>query len=242
MRERAGLTVVTALNGQEALDKLATEGPFDGVLMDCQMPVMDGYTASQRIREQTQWASLPIIAMTASAMAADRERVLESAMNDHITKPLDLSQMFTIMARWIVPAKPAIHGDLATGMVGSPMALASSLDTVDGLARCMDNLDLYRRLIKGFAKTQQDFAARFQAASNDTEQALHVTHTLKGLAGNIGAKKLLAATNELEQALHNRLDHHSALKQTLDELPLVLADIATLLQAEHADTERKSVV
>jgi two-component system sensor histidine kinase/response regulator len=233
--ERAGLTVVTALNGKEALDKLATDGPFDGVLMDCQMPVMDGYTASQRIREQTQWASLPIIAMTVSAMAADRERVLESGMNDHITKPLDLSQMFTIMARWIVPAKPAMNAGANLGVASTPMALASSLDTVDGLARCMDNLDLYRRLIKGFAKTQQDFAARFQTASNDTEQALHVTHTLKGLAGNIGAKKLLAATNELEQALHNRLDHQPALKQTLDELPLVLADIATLLQTDHVD-------
>ncbi|MBP7484867.1 MAG: response regulator, partial [Aquabacterium sp.] len=143
--ERAGLTVITALNGQEALDKLATEGPFDGVLMDCQMPVMDGYTASQRIREQTQWASLPIIAMTASAMAADRERVLESGMNDHITKPLDLSQMFTIMARWIVPAKPAMTAGANLGVASTPMALSSSLDTVDGLARCMDNLDLYRR-------------------------------------------------------------------------------------------------
>ncbi len=229
--ERAGLSVVTALNGQEALDKLRDEGPFDGVLMDCQMPIMDGYTASQRIRAEEQWSTLPIIAMTASAMAADRERVLQSGMNDHITKPLDLSQMFTIMARWIIPAKPAMGQSTATHR-GTNIPLTAALDASDGLARCMGNLDLYRRLVKGFAKTQQDFGERFQQASNDTEMALHVTHTLKGLAGNIGAKTLLAAANDLEQALHNGEDHQAALQQVLSELPLVLADIEQLLAAQ----------
>ncbi|HET8871265.1 MAG TPA: response regulator [Aquabacterium sp.] len=229
--ERAGLSVVTALNGQDALDKLRQEGPFDGVLMDCQMPVMDGYTASQRIRAEQAWAHLPIIAMTASAMASDRERVLQAGMNDHITKPLDLNQMFTIMARWIVPAKPAM-GHESTEALRPAIPLTSALDTVDGLARCMGNLDLYRRLVKGFAKTQKDFADRFVQAENDTDQAIHLTHTLKGLAGNIGARNLLAAANELEQALHNDLDHQEALKHTLEELPRVLADIAQLQQAD----------
>ncbi|MDE2000281.1 MAG: response regulator, partial [Burkholderiales bacterium] len=174
--ERAGLSVVTALNGQEALDKLRREGPFDGVLMDCQMPVMDGYTAAQRIRAEQAWATLPIIAMTASAMASDRERVLQSGMNDHITKPLDLNQMFTIMARWIVPAKPAM-GHESTEARRPAMPLTSALDTVDGLARCMGNLDLYRRLVKGFAKTQKDFAERFAAVEQDAEQAIQITHT-----------------------------------------------------------------
>ncbi|HET8870025.1 MAG TPA: response regulator, partial [Aquabacterium sp.] len=198
---------------------------------DCQMPVMDGYTASQRIRAEQAWANLPIIAMTASAMASDRERVLQAGMNDHITKPLDLNQMFTIMARWIVPAKPAM-GHESTDAVRPAIPLTSALDTVDGLARCMGNLDLYRRLVKGFAKTQKDFADRFAQAESDTDQAIHLTHTLKGLAGNIGARNLLAAANELEQALHNDLDHQEALKHTLEELPRVLADIAQLQQAD----------
>ena len=91
--ERAGMTVVVATNGQEALDRLNADGAFDGVLMDCQMPVLDGYSATERIREQAQWQSLPVIAMTASAMATDRERVLRSGMNDHITKPLDIIEL-----------------------------------------------------------------------------------------------------------------------------------------------------
>ncbi|MEY4766790.1 MAG: hypothetical protein RI907_3463, partial [Pseudomonadota bacterium] len=101
--ERAGLRVVLASHGGEAIDALRTQGPFDAVLMDCQMPVMDGYTATEAIRAQAQWQQLPIIAMTASAMANDRERVLACGMNDHITKPLELAQMFNILARWIRP-------------------------------------------------------------------------------------------------------------------------------------------
>jgi len=87
----AGMVVTLATNGQEALDALARDD-FDGVLMDIQMPVMDGYTATREIRKQPQFADLPVIAMTANAMAGDREKALEVGMNDHIAKPVDLEQ------------------------------------------------------------------------------------------------------------------------------------------------------
>ncbi|MBI5925149.1 MAG: response regulator [Aquabacterium sp.] len=249
--QRAGLSVVTAANGQECLDRLAAEGPFDGVLMDCQMPVMDGYTATERIRARPEWHSLPVIAMTASAMAADRERVLGCGMNDHITKPLDLGQMFTIMARWISPAQPAVPPRPDQAMA-SPTATSAtpaidtdaqpaghlgSLDTADGLSRCMGNMDLYLRLLKGFAKTQHDFAAQLTAAP-DEEAALLLTHTLKGLAGNIGATRLLQDVTQLEALMqskiadetpeHNRAQVHAQLAKTLDALQAVLADIDRL--------------
>lgn len=234
--ERAGLTVVTAANGQECLDKLEHNGPFDGVLMDCQMPVMDGYTATERIRARPEWHSLPVVAMTASAMAADRERVLQCGMNDHITKPLDLGQMFTIMARWISPARPAIK---ATSIAPMPLPAAtlSNLDTADGLSRCMGNMALYQRLLKGFAKTQHDFAQQLQAAP-DPESALLIAHTLKGLAGNIGATRLLQAVTQLEASMQTKIadempEHyqarvHANLAITLDALQAVLADIDRL--------------
>ncbi len=97
-----GMTVQTAYNGQEALDLLAKEH-FDGVLMDCQMPVMDGYEATRRIRSQEKFRELPIIAMTANAMKGDREKVLAIGMNDHIAKPLKPDAMFITMAEWIKP-------------------------------------------------------------------------------------------------------------------------------------------
>ena len=229
--ERAGLQVVTAANGQECLDKLENEGPFDGVLMDCQMPVMDGYTATERIRSRDRWKELPVIAMTASAMAADRERVLRCGMNDHITKPLDLARMFAIMARWIIPAKPALAEGHSLQPPVQGMAL-NTLDTADGLARCMGNLDLYRRLLKGFARTQRDFGEQFEALRDQTHELHGLVHTFKGLAGNIGARGLLSRCAALEAALlSDGVDSPSVrttLAETLETLSAVIADIDRL--------------
>ena len=99
----AGMTVVLANNGQEALDILGQGGHFDGVLMDCQMPVMDGYTATREIRKDPALQNLPIIAMTANAMAGDKEKVLQAGMCDHIAKPLNVGDMFATLAKWIKP-------------------------------------------------------------------------------------------------------------------------------------------
>ncbi len=105
--ERAGVRVSLARDGLDALDALARleangQRP-DGVLMDCQMPRMDGYSATQHIRQDGRWRSLPIIAMTASALATDREQALAAGMNDHVPKPLDIEQMFKTLRRWLGP-------------------------------------------------------------------------------------------------------------------------------------------
>jgi PAS domain S-box-containing protein len=98
---RVGASVTVADNGLQALALLDSEPAFDCVLMDCQMPRMDGYTAAQRIREQDRWRHLPIIAMTASALVSDRERALAVGMNDHVPKPLDVGLMYQVIARWV---------------------------------------------------------------------------------------------------------------------------------------------
>jgi len=99
---RAGIEVSLAGNGQEALDMLDRQD-FDAVLMDCQMPVMDGYAATRALRQQPQRQSLPIIAMTANAMVGDRDAALAAGMNDHIAKPINVSEMFATLARWVAP-------------------------------------------------------------------------------------------------------------------------------------------
>ena len=100
--EDVGIVVEVAENGREALERLSQER-FDVVLMDCEMPVMDGYAATRALRQQPQWRDLPVIAMTANAMAGDREKVLAACMNDYIAKPIDIDEVLATLARWIVP-------------------------------------------------------------------------------------------------------------------------------------------
>jgi CheY-like chemotaxis protein len=102
---RAGVRVSMAHDGREALVMLERER-YDGVLMDCQMPDMDGYEATRQIRDQPKWRDLPVIAMTANALVGDREKVLAAGMNDHIAKPLQIDDMFATLARWIRPQGP----------------------------------------------------------------------------------------------------------------------------------------
>ena len=127
--QSAGIEVVLARHGQEALDILARDDRFDGVVMDCQMPVMDGYTATQAIRQQARFAQLPIIAMTANAMSGDKEKVLAVGMNDHIAKPLSVDQMFATLAHWIRPLRERANGSSASEQADTVSANPASSGT-----------------------------------------------------------------------------------------------------------------
>jgi CheY-like chemotaxis protein len=206
---RAGMEVVVARDGREALAKLASEGPFDGVLMDCQMPVMDGYTATRELRSHAEWQHLPVIAMTASALPEDRERALASGMNAHITKPIDIESMLRTMAEWIVgPGEAARRGE--SGDMRAPHAPAlrrsTAIDTDKGLSFCMGNETLYRRLLAGFRDTEASFVDDMRRALAEQRwgDALRRSHDMKGLSGTLGAQALHAAAQALHVALATR--------------------------------------
>ncbi|AZZ76731.1 diguanylate cyclase [Pseudomonas sp. RU47] len=201
--ESVGIRLRLATHGQEALDILGEDGDFDGVLMDCQMPVMDGYTATRQIRQQPRFSTLPVIAMTANAMDGDRERALECGMNDHISKPLNVETMFATMAKWIKPR--AAQAPLNAGFTDGLPDRLEGIDLAAGLATCMGRRDLYLRLLCKFRDTQTDFAEQFQAARIDPDPAAagRLAHSLRGTAGNIGAKAVAQACALLEQACQN---------------------------------------
>ena len=234
----AGIEVVVANHGQEALDILAQDSRFDGILMDCQMPVMDGYTATREIRRNKAYENLPIVAMTANAMAGDREKVLEAGMLDHIAKPLNVAGMFATMAKWFVPkAAPAGTREAAERSADSAtrggLGVLPGIDVKAGLATTMDNEKLYRRLLAKFRDGQRNFAEQFRAArvSADSSAATRAAHTLRGVAGNIGAKGVQAAAGELESACREgapaaRIDE--LLDKTIAELTPVLAGLAAI--------------
>jgi two-component system, sensor histidine kinase and response regulator len=236
---RAGMEVVIATNGQEALERLAQDGPFDGVLMDCQMPVMDGYTATRRVRENPAWRELPVIAMTASALAADRERALASGMNAHVAKPLDVDVMLRTMADWISVSHTSPRQPEPAPSTGwAPEDGGGAIDTAVGLARCLGNAHLYRRQLRGFRRTYADLEESLRAAARpaEDETLLHRLHDLKGVAGTIGAAELQAAAQDLHAALAAGDDGAAEARRArvAAELHDTLHEIDRLLPADGA--------
>jgi PAS domain S-box-containing protein len=216
---QAGIDVTLADNGQKALDILKVTRDFDGVLMDCQMPVMDGYTATREIRKNPDFAKLPIIAMTANAMVGDKEKVIECGMWDHISKPLNVIAMFNTMAQWIVPAKP-VELSAKVGAGGSAVAASNlpdlpGIDTRAGMATTMQNMKLYLKLLEKFRDGQANFGAQFGQAREDADPnaTIRAAHTLKGTAGNIGAKAIQVAAAALEYACKENQS-----QETIDDL------------------------
>jgi CheY-like chemotaxis protein len=233
-----GISVEVANDGQEALDLLEKED-FDGVLMDCQMPVMDGYEATHKIREQERFKELPILAMTANAMAGDREKVIDAGMNDHIAKPINVREMFNVMAKWITPSEPLVETAVivADEIPGEEIPELQGINVTAGLATCQGNRKLYRKLLIKFHDNEVGFVEQFREAqaSADPEAATRYAHTLKGVAGNIGAKEVQNTAKALELACKENKDAEEIeplLENVASALSPVLTGLATLEQAE----------
>ena len=227
--EGVGAGVTVTCNGREAVEKLsAMPTGFDMVLMDLQMPEMDGYQATARIRADRRLAHLPIIAMTAHATVEERQRCLAAGMNDHVAKPIDPAALFETVARH----KPA--GDAVPAVAPVPAAAGADpalpqiaeLDTQDGLARVAGNRKLYLKLLCQFVEQHGSVIGQISTAlaQGDTVLAGRLAHTLKGVAGNIGARSVHAAAGALETLIGDKAaatDVASALRQiaaTLDHL------------------------
>ena len=156
--QKVGVQLVVADNGQEAVDLVDKEA-FDGVLMDLQMPVMDGLEATRRIREQKSAEAFPIIAMTANAMAGDRERCLAVGMNDHVAKPVVPEEMYAMLSKWITnrseqsaPPKPSREISMVR-----PLPPLPGIDTTKGLRNVAGNTQLYRNILLKNKKDELNF-------------------------------------------------------------------------------------
>ncbi|MDZ5632918.1 MULTISPECIES: response regulator [unclassified Janthinobacterium] len=219
----AGIRVDIASNGAIALAKIE-ENAYDGVLMDCQMPVMDGYQATRKLRQDPRYSNLPVIAMTANAMVGDKEKCLDAGMNDFIAKPIDVAQLFGTLARWIAPATP----QAMTAVMPQPEAelpVIAGLKMAEAMRRVGGNAVLMRKLLDRFVETQFDAMQRIIAAieNNQLETAIREAHTLKGLAGNIGAGGLADSAARVEHLLS--LGSHDGLPQALAACALALDEL-----------------
>jgi two-component system sensor histidine kinase/response regulator len=199
--EGAGASVRVANNGREAVETLLNgpqPPPFDVVLMDLQMPELDGYQATAKLRSEARFSGLPIIAMTAHATVEERERCLAAGMNDHVSKPIDPLNLFETVARFYKPAAASRDSDGMPAIAG--------LDTEDGLSRVGGNRKLYLKLLGQFVDQQGRSVEQVTdaLAAGDTPLAERLAHTLKGVAGNIGAKRVQSAAGVLENAIRQQ--------------------------------------
>ncbi len=207
--EAAGLRVDVASEGAQALALVAREA-FDIVLMDVQMPTMDGLEAATRIRALPDWRALPIVAMTANAFGEDRAACLAAGMNDYLSKPVNARTLYLTLLRWLPPGPPTLRSDVAaTAEVSAPAGTTAQAPAIDGLntARGLgfmgNRIDLYRRALSRFVER---FGARWTElddaiADEDWARCVHVAHSLRGAAATIGAERLAELAADCEALL-----------------------------------------
>jgi len=208
--EGVGATVEVAENGLEVVREMMNqqEPPkFDVVLMDIQMPEMDGFQATKKIRSDPRFENFPIIAMTAHATIEERQKCLEAGMNGHVSKPIDPSSLFEALEAFVAAAargraEPQREAAAAVAEADE-LPDVPGLNTAEGLQRVAGNKKLYRKLLRQFSTTEADATQRIAAAlaANDRALAERLAHTVKGVAGNIGAATVQNAAAHLEKAI-----------------------------------------
>jgi ABC-type amino acid transport substrate-binding protein/signal transduction histidine kinase/CheY-like chemotaxis protein len=251
--EGAGLNVALAADGQEGVNAVK-ENNFDVVLMDIQMPVMDGYTATREIRKDKNFKILPIIAMTAHAMAGDEDKSLEAGMNGHVAKPIDPDQLFSTLQKWIKPGERRAQvqqADVPVEQVKSdktapvedelPESL-SGFDLTDGLKRLQGNKKLYQKLLLSFATDYKTVANEIRQTldAEDFDQTHSLVHNLKGLAGNLAATDLQAAALNLEKlvkGVEKKIPSAKELNSKFSELENALNQALESAQSLGVSTE-----
>jgi two-component system sensor histidine kinase/response regulator len=233
----AGIKVDIAGDGQQALEMLQKQS-YDAVLMDMQMPVMDGMTATREIRQNNKFKELPIIAMTAHVMQKDVQMCIESGMNDHIAKPIDPDEMFKKLLKWIKPdskrddiqqtnvAKQEALSYQPKDKVETELSKIPGLDIESGLKHVSGNIELYLKLLRKYVDNHGDVPGeiRNNLEAGDMAAAERLAHTIKGVSGSIGATALQEMCAKVENAIKN-----SATREELDKVVIPFTEAHTAI-------------
>ena len=249
----SGQVVRTAENGELAI-KLLKEWRPDIIFMDIQMPVMDGYEATRHIRKMEEFAEIPIVAMTAHAMASDRDRCLKSGMNDYISKPIVPEDLTALLVKWVklscpVNDTPEIDEDDSDEEIPDRSMLPESIpgiDMVHGLRFCNSNPEFYLEMLANFRDTRRSAAQEIAEAlaSGDRAKARRIAHTSKSVAGTLGADALSDASKNLEDILADPDGDHKELLEAFSvELATIIATLdRTLKNSEVVNQEALTAV
>ncbi|MCD4723093.1 MAG: response regulator [Desulfobacula sp.] len=235
--EQAGFTVTVADNGKEGVHKIKTS-EFDLVLMDIQMPEMDGHEATQIIRKEPGFNSLPIIALTAHAMAEEREKCLNTGMNDYLPKPIKIEELYAVLTKWIKVGERS--APVSKGQPPSeknrdeiPVELPG-INMTKGLENVGKKKGFFKKLLLEFYQDYRKAAQKITQAlsKGQTEYVRRRAHTIKGVAATIGAEHLKKSASDLEEAFiyDTKADKQALLAGLTGSLDEVLESIGTMLK------------
>ena len=250
--EDAHLAIDQAENGAVAVQQLS-KNDYDLILMDMQMPEMDGITATKAIRSNPRFASLPIIAMTANAMDRDREMCLAAGMNGHLAKPIDPETLFGALLQWIRPRAASASASASSSTVSASVSVSlppapsgnlviPGIDTATALKRTGGNRKRYESLLQRFSDSQSHAIDDIRAAlaANDSPSAQRLAHSLKGASANLGANALAEVAATAEAAIDSNHPIGPALESLSHSLDLTIAAIRAALPADSASASTPS--
>ncbi|WP_125719994.1 PAS domain-containing hybrid sensor histidine kinase/response regulator [Pseudoalteromonas rubra] len=239
----AGMEVITAVHGKEAIERLC-DSQVDLVLMDCQMPVMDGYTATREIRNMPDCGQVPIIALSANVMQHDLQQIKACGMDDHIAKPINVELAYQKIYQWLhrKPLRQSIAQDNTPLPSAPPPVLSAEpaappepescelLDFAQGLKHVNGNAAFYHKMSDKFIAAQREFCASLTQTlqAQDIEGAIRMAHTLKGQAGYLGLLRCAELAAQLERAIADQVPQLAQQIQALDD---VLQRSCALLKA-----------
>lgn len=233
-----GVNIDIAEDGYEAVQSVQSK-KYDAILMDLQMPRMDGYEAARRIRKLPQTQDIPIIAMTADAMKGVNEQVLEAGMNSYLTKPFDPIQLFSVLKRDIQSARFSAFSEVSAALelpeAPAPTGQLPGLHVQEVLAKLTNNKELYNQIVQKFVSHHSGAVDEIRAAweSGNREQAKLLSHTLKGAASYIGAYELQRIFGKLQLVIQEQEDATlpELLAEAEEQMNIVLESITLYKRA-----------
>ncbi len=246
--EAVGMVVTLASNGQECLAALQ-HGTYDLVLMDVQMPVMDGLEATRRIRANSQFKDLPIIAMTAHAMAGDREKSLGAGMNEHLTKPINQTALYQTLKTWIAEKQGTIRPSAADWPAQTQAAGEIQLPPLPGIdqteaLKALNNQKLFVKMLYEFKKNYSSLPGILQdlAAAGQWQEIQGKAHAIKGVSGYIGSPILMGAAKKVEDSLRDGQEQEAEghLLHFISTLEGILTTLSTLPDSHCQKTKALS--